>query len=180
MKWWVGGAVMVIVALAAAIWRVHLAEQNLAEEHKARVDAEAKVTAMTQSIAQLQTVFQSESELARQCEESTSKNLSDSMARLQTRTALVTLAPEQAQGGLLPLAAQISHMSTLGLLLELVQAAQQHSSGRATRPAQVWILPTSVEPTFGGDISHAWVIHSDVQTGQAVDQPHHPFPITGQ
>jgi hypothetical protein len=41
----------------------------------------------------------------------------------------------------------------------------------------VWILPTSLEPMFAGDVDRAWVIHADVATGKSVDAVHHPFPV---
>jgi hypothetical protein len=160
------------------VWVIHSAEARLTEEHAARMAVLEENGKLKQQLAAVMSYADTETNAWKQCQESASQHLTDSIDRLKTKTYLVVTgqpAPQQAgQGMSMP---QLPGVA--GMVLSLVmQARAQQPRAPAVGQAQVWVLSTSVEPMFAGAAANAWVIHADAHTGQAVDQPHHPFPIT--
>lgn len=156
---------------------VNAEKKRTAQEHTARVEAETATLYAQEQYGALRGRIEALTDQLEKCHKLSSQNLSDSISRLQTKTLLVTSLPEQPAGAGASLLPIVQREGLLGVLMEVVQASQKQT-GRAAAPAQVWILPASLEPNFAGDVSRAWVIHANAQTGKPVDMPHHPAMIT--
>jgi hypothetical protein len=170
-------ACLVLGFALACLIVLHSAEKRLAEEHAARMQAEAEVKTASVLMAQARDALAAAGQAVENCRTANSKNLSDSVDRLRTRTLLITSQTETPQGAQASPFPMMQRAGLLGLLVDVAQAVQKQTN-RSPQLAQVWIVPTSIEPMFAGDADHAWVIHADLTTGRSVDAPHHPAPVT--
>ena len=171
---YLSGAILAItIAIGCGIIASKL-EQTAAAEHARAMDALSENASLKNQVSEEGAAIENLKQMLARANESSAQTLNDSIARLQFKTILVTSLPDQSAQAGLPVMMQRAGL--IGLLLDVVQAEQRE--GRAVQhPAQVWILPTKLEPMFAGDSSRAWVIHADASTGKPVDAPHHPAPV---
>jgi hypothetical protein len=169
--------ILVVCSAIACGCMMYSQDQFVTAEHAARMEAELHAKKSDEAFLQMQAMYVSYKKYSESCQSYVDQQLSSSIDRLKTKTILISSLPAQPQGATIDLTSAMSHAGMLGLLLDVVQSAQKQTGRAAAPPAQAWILPTSIEPMFAGDVDRAWVIHVDAATSKPVDQPHHPFPV---